>query len=156
MPPLFVLSSLKPSETLRNPLPLEIAEIMRQTGSIFIGSGVGDWRSGRLPNDWDLYSPLSLGALQRLYPQMILFANGLGGRFEISITVEIDDRVSAVNALIEINTSPGMFQSQKAFSENLAQRDFRCNTVSCDAEGNLYDLLGGLDDLNRNNLYPLG
>lgn len=133
---------------------LKILKLLNASGceAMVVGGCVRDSLMGRTPYDWDITTSATPSEMKEVFSGYKVIETGIkhgtltvvdseGEMYEIT-TFRIDGEYKD-------NRHPETVEFVRDLEGDLARRDFTMNAIACDAEGNLSDPFGGIDDIRE-------
>ncbi len=146
-------------------LPKEIKETISKLESagfeaFAVGGCVRDLLLGKKPKDWDITTDAKPEEIQKVFPDSF-YENRFG---TVGVKTDSDDESLKV---IEITTfrieskysdkrHPDEVKFTKKLEDDLARRDFTVNALAMDKNGEVRDLFGGKEDLEKRLVRAVG
>ena len=142
-------------------IPNQIQSFLRHLESCgfqayLVGGCVRDGLLNLTPHDWDVCTDALPEELQAMFPDSLTYGMRHG-----TVTVRWQDLLIEVTTFRTESTytdhrRPDHVKFIKDLQSDLARRDFTVNAIALDADGQLHDPFGGLQDLNAGIICAVG
>ncbi|MFV0497117.1 MAG: CCA tRNA nucleotidyltransferase [Candidatus Fimivivens sp.] len=140
-----------------------VLECLRKAGfrALPVGGCVRDLLLGHAPHDWDITTSATPAEMSTVFSDFRMLKIGQGGAKHGTITVVID------HVPIEVTTfrqdgaysdgrRPDAVYFSRTLESDLARRDFTINAMCLGEDGNIIDLFGGQQDLQKGIICAIG
>ena len=139
----------------------KVIEALTQKGGTvrFVGGCVRDTLAGKTePDNIDIATPLKPEEVLHLLQEQGLTAIPTGLEHG-TITAVVDHEVFEITTLradLQTDGRHAVVEYTDRWEVDARRRDFTMNSIYCDLEGNLYDPVGGIEDLYNNKIRFIG
>ena len=147
--------------SMPNKIPEQVKQVLRTLNNngyegYIVGGAVRDYVMGAEPHDWDITTDATPEQVKNCFKKTIdtgikhgtVTAMLDGEGYEIT-TYRTDGKYSD-------GRHPDEVKFVKSLKEDLARRDFTINAMAMDADGNIVDPFGGLEDLKSGTIRCVG
>lgn len=137
-----------------------IEALTRKGGPVrFVGGCVRDTLVGKIePDNIDIATPLKPDEVLHLLEDQGLTAIPTGLEHG-TITAVVDHEVFEITTLradLRTDGRHAIVEYTDSWEVDAHRRDFTMNSIYCDLEGNLYNPVGGIEDLHNNKIHFIG
>ena len=137
-----------------------IEALTQKGGSVkFVGGCVRDTLAGKVePDNIDIATPLKPEEVQNLLQEQRLTAIPTGLEHG-TITAVVDHEIFEITTLradLKTDGRHAVVEYTDSWEVDAHRRDFTMNSIYCDLEGNLYDPVGGIEDLHNKKIRFIG
>lgn len=137
-----------------------VLESLRQAGypSYLVGGTVRDAVMGFPASDTDITTPALPEKVKEIFSSFHVIETGMKhGTVTVVVDGEpIEITTYRIDGGYTDNRHPDQVSFSKRLSDDLARRDFTVNALCCGEDGNIVDLFGGINDINKKIIRCIG
>ncbi len=123
-----------------------------------VGGCIRDSILKRNPNDWDITTNATPEQMLTVFKGYNVIPTGIkhGTLTVISEKKPIEITTFRTDGEYENHRKPKEVCFVGSLKEDLARRDFTCNAIACDKDGNIFDYFGGIEDIENKTIKAVG
>lgn len=123
-----------------------------------VGGCIRDSILKRSPNDWDITTSATPEQMLEVFKGYNVIPTGIkhGTLTVISEKKPIEITTFRTDGEYENHRKPKEVCFVSSLKEDLARRDFTCNAIACDKDGNIFDYFDGMKDIENKIIRAVG
>lgn len=121
-----------------------------------VGGAVRDFLLGRQISDYDITTDALPEEIKSIFAKTVDTGLKHGTVTVIENGTVAEVTTYRVDGVYEDHRRPMTVEFSKDLKSDLSRRDFTMNALACDADGNIVDYFGGIDDINNKLIRTVG